>query len=258
MQCQYLNTVGMQCPETIWDYSHIFHGNTKFCDKHVCQFPLCEMSVVRSKGIRYCEKHVNVNYCRSPIRVGVQCWTRCCGETPIDGTNYCSKHKCVLCDEPNYGDVYCSKHRCSERYCSNKKMDNQQLCQKCYERYSALKCNYCDNNGVKCTELSRSARSKLGEHVKHESDYCDRHTCCYDDNYHGEYCDNKVCDDTSKYCEEHCTKCSFSGCKKYTDMDTCEEHKCSKCYECYVVTEPIKLCEKHKVEYEFQLHEFDE
>lgn len=47
---------------------------------------------------------------------------------------------------------------------------------------------------------------------------------------------NTSCDDTSIYCEEHCTKCSFPRCKTYTDMDTCEEHKCLKCYDCYVVT----------------------
>lgn len=257
MQCQFLNSVGMQCPETLWEHSHLFHGNTQFCNKHVCQFPLCEKSIMRTKGSKYCEEHINIKYCRSPIRVGVQCWTRCCGEIPINGNNFCSKHKCISCDNDNYGQMYCSKHKCVN--CSDKKMDDSTVCQKCYDSlHKLLSCQYIDNNGIKCLDPSLDLLHILGKHVDKNSEYCSKHTCQYSDDYHGDYCLEKICDDTSIYCGNHCSKCVYPGCGKYTSDETCDEHKCSKCYECCVVSEPIKLCERHKAEYEFNLHEFDE
>lgn len=194
--------------------------NSEVCILHKCSVKDCYERRLNhlwnEKLLDYCDKH---NCGSGSVNYGDSCNKLC-----VDGSRFCDKHKCKVCEQHIYRREY-------------------QYCEKHLEKVNCMKCK-------------KEVTQKEGENLIL---YCDDHLCEFcqnsDKKDNSKYCFGCAChfDGCNEhikerkqyglcvYCEEHeNTMCKKHFCKKQkiSNFDYCEKHKCafSHCsnrkYEC--------------------------
>lgn len=140
-----------------------------------------------------------------------------CDDTAVEGSNYCSSHKCQEIDCPNERGL-CPQHSCDGYTLFGKKCGETKA--NCYTHYCYI--DGCDNDkkigSQFCIEHQNVAlcgyegcwRERIYTYDKLSS-YCTNHTC------DEAWCTNKV-ENGSSYCSSHRKdegKCNHPECKIY-------------------------------------------
>jgi hypothetical protein len=174
-------------------------GKYQVCEIHKCKVDNCykKRSIdLDGKLKNYCDEHL--------------CNKNGCNNIRINNSEFCMKHKCLIC--------------------SNKVIDNSEYCKEHTTKFLCKKCQ-------------KEIIQDNGEQIKY---YCEEHICqkCYLNSKENnmEYCKRCICSckdcyeviDDNKYHKRLCPKhrktiCCEINCykEKMLNFDFCEDHKCS-------------------------------
>lgn len=207
-QCQFVNTIGMRCPDRYW-------GNSLCCKNHQCTFMFNKTkqctSTMDCHTKWYCTKHSKKCKCQFNEN-----------NEPCSDMIYFHIYKS--------GCKYCFKHQCSSHGCPYPIGDNKyKLCKFHYDEL--IFCCYVGSDGNQCTEIidrMELSSDKImekninNEHVKniiisneknvspHQILYCSKHTC------HVRNCRYHIRNDFTPWCRLHSVRCDF---KNSTQLD---------------------------------------
>lgn len=209
-KCPFINAVGKKCPIAIFSYQ-------KCCQRHRCCHRGCEEVIVNFRGSKFCQGHINQNYCQFiNCRQLIKSWSV-----------YCEDHTCQKCVNPIVeGTMYCLQHQPKD-FCVYIN-DHGHVCHRPVKEHDNLcrqhVCHFWDRDpmGSSCNQSIQNDHSK----------YCAEH---------GSHCSFDNCQNECQEDEEAC------------DIHRCQEIRCANKY---ITSVPEKLCQYHYDVYEFLLHEF--
>lgn len=248
-QCNFFNTLGIQCPEK-------YFGSFECCINHRCSFMFNKIEqcskITNCKSKWYCQEH------------GKQC--RCIQKDSND--NQCQNS--IYFYNYKNGSRFCEKHKCKFP-CCNLRVNNREyhLCNLHFN--SIVFCDYIDNNNHKCENIIHQLKNlddndmtASTSFVKNsvfftKTNYCGEHTC------HLTNCKNCMRNDKTPWCFKHTIRCDFENkqgerCDNYIfhkyDDDDITIKNLSDCLNKInieekendenIKIEKIHLCAKHK------------
>lgn len=289
-QCQFVNTIGIRCPERYW-------GESPCCVDHRCTYisdkkKQCT-NTIDCHSRWYCTKHGTMCKCQYRVK-----------KKQCPNMVYFYMHK--------FGCAYCLEHQCTYNGCKNPIGDNiQRLC--VYHFQTLIFCKHIKSDGNQCTNVIDRAGIDFDKVEKSESDgdcceintkddrlsYCPEHICRV------EFCHRHIRNDATPWCAVHSVQCEYifpensqqentplskdtvenpehknvNRCKNYAcsinlDSDTeckypilCNIHRChwegrssdwkSICHKHSVVKDDCSLyCEEHYNIYRFHKFEY--
>lgn len=214
-QCNFLNTLGMRCPET-------YIGSLECCKNHQCTYMLrkniqCN-EMINCKSKWYCTKHGERCRCQHLDSNGEQCRNSIYFYMYLHGAGFCEKHKCKLpnCIYEIQNKEYniCKYHFEAVIFCDY--THNNQRCKNIVGYF---------NNNYDTISSSFMRSSCMCVNAK----YCDEHKC------HDDKCNQSIRNEKTPWCFNHSRRCEFISknkerCEnykyyKYTDADLSEQLK---------------------------------
>jgi len=171
-------------------------GGSTYCSDHKCASAGCT-NQNQGSGSSWGSSW-DYNYCTAH-----DCQANDCSEDPVEGSTYCSDHKCASCNNAvNGSSDYCSTHGCNFTGCSKAKSTGSDY----------------------CTDHTCAAEGCTNSNPGSNKHYCASHDCQYQSGSNA--CSNDPATG-SKYCTTH--KCRTTGCIKACPGDGknyCSDHDC--------------------------------
>lgn len=245
-QCEFINTIGMRCPEKYW-------GIESCCGRHRCSYMVSRTeqcsNVINCNNRWYCDVHREMCRCHFTNNK-IRCQNVIYFHSYVFGCDYCDEHHCSV---PNC------------RFC----VDNNKY-KLCLLHFKALIfCDYYDNENQKCQEIIKRPNiiydfnnyddslenyefeAQLMEiefacQSLHNGKFCEKHRCRIPN------CKKRIVNDKILYCKRHTIECDYifedgTPCKnlvRYSNEDAkrnsesvfwgdgnvekfyCDEHRC--------------------------------
>lgn len=206
-QCQFVNTIGMRCPERYW-------GRSLCCENHKCTYMLRKAkqctNTVDCNSKWYCTKHSKRCMCQF-YENDKRCHDMVYFHIYKTGCNYCFKHQCSShgCGYPTGNNEYklCTFHYDTLIFCGYVGNDGNQ-CTTVVDRIEinpGCKCAEKDTtNAHNCNIISPEIKDSPQQILTNKQPlYCPKHTC------HVENCYYPIRNNTTPWCQLHSVQCDF-------------------------------------------------